>query len=430
KKKLTAMIATTVMAATVGLSSVALAACGGDTGASKEGRLAIWVGEQLEEMFQKIAADYTKETGFPVVVNTYTGLTASDKLALDGPFGKGGDVYVQGGGGDLAQSIEKGLFKELSATEMELETKFISGAQGLMQYKGKLYGVPLGIETNAMFYNKDLIPADVLPTLFDTWEGMVEWAKSYNDFVGVKSKNQKFGLLIDYTNPYYTWAINEAFGGYIFGKDAEGNWNPQDIGIDTDGSIEATKLIKGLIDDQVIPTDMAITLMQSKFTSKKAAILLDGSWDLANFRKAGINVGIAPIPSIKISDTERGTPVAFSGGYGLAVNSYSLNPTESVDFLKFATRDEYVLEYYKVTGRIPSTKGCEKIDEVANDECLKGFYEQLVNSYPQPSINEMNAVWDPLTAAASAIFTNNEDVSTVLHKVKNDVLENIKLLNS
>lgn len=426
KKRLTTAVATVVMAGSVVFSALSLAACGGDTGASKEGRLSVWVGEQLEEMFQKIAEDYKKETGFPVVVNTYTGLTASDKLALDGPFGKGGDVYVQGGGGDLAQAIEKGLFKELSASEMELDTKFISGAQGLMQYKGKLYGVPLGIETNAMFYNKD-----ILPEFPDTWEALVDWAKTYNHFGdGIKSKEEKFGLLVDYTNPYYTWAINEAFGGYIFGKDANGNWNPQDIGIDTDGSIEATKLIKSMIDDKVIPTNMAITLMQSKFTSKKAAVILDGSWDLANFRKAGINVGIAPIPSIAVSDTERGTPVAFSGGYGLAVNSYTLNPTQSVDFLKFATRDEYVFEYYSITGRIPSTKGCEKMDAVANDECLKGFYKQLEYSYPQPSINEMNAVWDPLTAAATAIYVNNEDVATVLHKVKNDVLENIKLLNS
>ncbi len=426
KKKLTAVVATTLMAATVGLSSVSLAACGGDTGASKEGRLALWVGEQLVDLFTKMAADYEAETGFPVVVNSYTGLTASDKLALDGPFGKGGDVYVQGGGGDLAQSIEKGLFKELSPEEMELETKFISGAQGLMQYKGKLYGVPLGIETNAMFYNKDIISE--LP---DTWEGLVEWAKSYNYFGdGIKSKNEKFGLLIDYSNPYYTWAINEAYGGYIFGKDADGNWNPQDIGIDNDGSIEATKMIKGLIDDKVIPTNMAITLMQSKFTSGKAAVLLDGSWDLGTFRKAGVNVGIAPIPSIKISDTERGTPIAFSGGYGLAINSYTLNPEESIDFLKFATRDEYVLEYYEITGRIPSTTGCAENEQVLKDDCLAGFYKQLEYSYPQPSINEMNAVWDPLTAAASAIFVNNEDVATVLHKVKNDVLENIKLLNT
>lgn len=426
KKKLTAMVSATLMAAVIGVSGASLAGCGGDTSVSKKGRLAIWVGEQLQEMFEKIADDYEKETGFPVVVNTYTGLTASDKLALDGPFGKGGDVYVQGGGGDLAQAVEKGLFKELSASEMELETKFISGAQGLMQYKGKLYGVPLGIETNAMFYNKD-----ILPEFPETWEALVEWAKSYNHFGdGIKTKEEKFGLLIDYTNPYYTWAINEAYGAYIFGKDKDGNWNPQDIGIDTDGSIEATKLIKGMIDEKVIPTNMAITLMQSKFTSKKAAVILDGSWDLANFRKAGINVGIAPIPSIQISDTERGIPVAFSGGYGLAVNSYSLNPDESVDFLKFATRDEYVLEYYNATGRIPATKGCEAMDEVANDECLKGFYKQLEYSYPQPSINEMNAVWDPLTAAATAIYVNNEDIATVLHKVKNDVLENIKLLNS
>jgi arabinogalactan oligomer/maltooligosaccharide transport system substrate-binding protein len=401
-----------------------LGGCASDTGRSKEGRLSLWVGEQLEDMFKQMAKDYTEETGFPVVVNTYTGLTASDKLALDGPFGRGGDVYMQGGGGDLAKAIEQGLFLELGKEEMELETKFIEGAQGLMQYKGKLYGVPLGTETNAMFYNKD-----ILPEFPETWEEMIEWVKEYNDFVGQPERKKQFGLLIDYTNPYYTWAINEAYGAYVFGKDEAGNWDPTDLGFDTEGSIKAYEMMKGLIDDKVIPTDMAITLMQTKFRSGKAAIILDGSWDLANFRKAGINVGIAKIPDIQISATETGTPVAFSGGYGLAINSYSLNPEESKDFLKFATQDKYVMQYYEATGRIPATVGCSESEAVLADDCLAGFYAQLEDSYPQPSINEMNAVWDPLTAAAVAIFTNNEDIAKTLHKVKSDVEANIKLLS-
>lgn len=422
-KKILSVLAASVIGVT---GIAAMSGCGGSTGASVEGRLSLWVGEALKELFEQIAEDYTEETGFPVVVNTYTGLTASDKLALDGPFGKGGDVYVQGGGGDLAQAVEQGLFVELSETDMELSTKFISGAQDLMKYQGKLYGVPLGIETNAMFYNKD-----ILPEFPETWEELVKWAKTYNNFGdGVRPKDEKYGLLIDYTNPYYTWAINEAYGGYIFGKKEDGSWNPEDIGIDNDGSIEATKMIKSLIDENVIPTNMAITLMQSKFTSGKAAVILDGSWDLSSFRKAGINVGIAKIPDIRISETETGTPVAFSGGYGLAINSYSKNIEQSKDFLKFATRDKYVLAYYDITGRIPSTVGCANNETVLADDCLAGFYEQLIDSYPQPAINELNAVWDPLTAAATAIYVNNEDVATVLHKVKNDIVENIKLLHS
>ena len=290
-KKLLYAILTIVL-----LLSICLVATGCNTnnGASKEGQLSIWVGEDMLDMFTKIAEDYKAETGVPVYIFTYTGLTASDKLALDGPFGKGGDVYVQGGGGDLAKAVEQGLFLEISKDAVALETDFIGGAQQLMQYQGKLYGVPLGIETTALFYNKALV-TDVP----DTWEELVEFAKEFNYFgEGIKSKDQKFGLLVDYTNPYYTWAFNEAFGGYVFGKDANGAYDYRDLGIANDGAIAGCQFIKGLLDEKIIPMDMTITLMQSKFMGGKAAFILDGSWDLGHFRRAGIDVGIVPIYDI------------------------------------------------------------------------------------------------------------------------------------
>lgn len=396
-----------------------------NSGASKEGRLSVWVGTDLKELFTKIAKDFTRETGVPVSVFTYTGLTASDKLALDGPFGKGGDIYVQGGGGDLAQAVEQGLFLELSKEEMELESKYIPGAQDLMQYEGKLYGIPLGIETTALLYNRD-----ILPEFPSTWEDLVAFAQDYNHFGnGVKSKDETFGLLMDYTNPYYTWAINEAFGGYIFGRDETGAYDPADLGIDNDGSIAACTFIKGLLDDKIIPTDMTITLMQSKFQSGRAAVILDGSWDLTKFRSAGIDVGVAPIPDLPLGNGEYGTPVTFSGGYGLAISAYSLNPDESKQFLTFAAQDEYVLEYYEITGRIPSTVSCSSNEELLADECISGFYAQLKNSYPQPTINELNAVWDPLTASTTSIYVNGEDIAATMHKVAEDVRANIELLN-
>lgn len=422
KKRFWSLILTVVM---VAACCVSLCACGSGDGSSKEGELTIWVGDGLEDMFTEMAKDYTKETGIKVHVFTYTGLTAADKLALDGPFGKGGDIYVQGGGGDLAGAVEQGLFVKLDKNEFELETKFIGGAQTLMQYQGELYGVPLGIETTALMYNKDIIPE--LP---DTWEEICAFARSYNHFGSdIRTKDQKFGLLIDYTNPYYTWCFNEAFGGYIFGQDENGAYDCTDIGIDNEGSIKACAFIKDMIDTKTIPTDLAATLMQSKFISGKAAIILDGSWDLSNFREAGINLGVAAFPEISLGDGTFGQPVTFCGGYGLAISSFSLNIEESKNFLKFATRDKYVLAYYNTVGRIPATVSASQTPEVQNDEALKGFMDQLAYSYPQPAINELNAIWDPLVASTTAIYVNGEDIAEVMHKVKADIEANIELLH-
>ena len=109
--------------------------------------------------------------------------------------------------------------------------------------------------------------------------------------------------------------------------------------------------------------------------------------------------------------------------------SPSLNQEESVKFLKFATKDEYIMEYYELTGRIPSTVSCSQNPTILADDCLKGFMAQLANSYTQPAINEMNAVWDPLTASTTAIYVNGEDIATTMKKVAEDIKANIELLH-
>lgn len=426
KKILTVALAGVMAAGT----ALAFTGCT-DDGYSREGRLAVWVGEQFEEMFQTIAEDYEAETGMPVVVKTYTGLTASDKLAMDGPAGRGGDIYMQGGGGDLASAVEQGLFIEIDPDEVEYTTKYIESGQELMMYNGKVYGVPLGTEVEVLYYNRDIVSDDIVSS-WTSWEDMMAWAKTYNHFgQGISTRDEQFGLLIDYSNPYYTWCINEAFGGYIFGTDEDGNYDPYDLGIDNAGSQAAYAFIKSMIDDGVIAPDLNNSVAMSKFMNGKAAIVLDGSWNLSNYRNAGIDVGVLKLPDINAAKEAggTGTPRVFSGGYGLAVSAYSVNKEESVDFLKFATRDEYVIEYYRISGRIPSTVGASQNEEVLADDCIAGFYEQAEDSFIQPPINELNAVWDPLTSAAVAIFTNGQDIATVLSSVKQSILDNYEIFS-
>lgn len=123
---------------------------------SLSGNLIVWVGETALENFKTIAAKFEAATGMTVELVPYTGLSASDKLALDGPAGNGGDVYVQGGGGTLAKSVDQGLFMEIPEGAFDL-SKFTESAVDDYRYQGKLYGLPMGAETPALIYNKALL---------------------------------------------------------------------------------------------------------------------------------------------------------------------------------------------------------------------------------------------------------------------------------
>jgi len=43
------------------------------------------------------------------------------------------------------------------------------------------------------------------------------------------------------TNTYFTWPILAAGGGYVFGRDAQGNLDPSKVGVNAPGAIKAAK---------------------------------------------------------------------------------------------------------------------------------------------------------------------------------------------
>ncbi|GFP36304.1 arabinogalactan oligomer / maltooligosaccharide transport system substrate-binding protein, partial [Candidatus Hakubella thermalkaliphila] len=97
---------------------------------------------------------------------------------------------------------------------------------------------PIGIETYALLYNKDLV--DELP---ETWDELIEFAAEFNDI-----PNNRFGFMMEPANFYYVYAFIGGHGGYVFG---DGNTNPDDIGLNNAGAIEGAKFLQGHLPNQI-----------------------------------------------------------------------------------------------------------------------------------------------------------------------------------
>lgn len=98
-----------------------------------------------------------------------------------------------------------------------------------------LYGVPKAVETLVLIYNKDLIdqPLDSLQAWFD-------YSKKQRE-------EGKYGLLAKFDQIYYSWGAIGPMGGYIFGKNDKGGFNPQDVGLNKPGAVEAVTFLKNSI---------------------------------------------------------------------------------------------------------------------------------------------------------------------------------------
>ena len=166
---------------------------------------------------------------------------------------------------------------------------FLDMARVGATYDGVVYGYPLGSETYALFYNKD-----ILPEAPKTWDEVVAYAKKFNN----KAEN-KYALVWPVADGYYGYMFMESFGAPLFGP--KGNDRKQH-------NLNSPAAIKGLtyfqnLRKQILDipaADASGDFCNAEFTEGKAAMIITGPWKINDFKKAGINFGITTVPAFTL----------------------------------------------------------------------------------------------------------------------------------
>ncbi len=393
-----------------------LAACGGatepkeepkqeDTGAATEeivpeegAELVVWESEGAVGEWMKFAAEeFTKKYNVPVTYETVGHTDAPKKLQTDGPAGLGADVFAAPHD-HLGSLISGGLVLENFWPEEYTEAYMDAAITGTT-YEGTLYGYPSGIETYALFYNKDLVKS--VP---QTWDELIAQSKEFTD----KTQN-KYGFMMEVGNFYFAYSLIGGYGGYVFG---DNNTNPEDLGLNNEGAVKAGQLLQR-IHTEILPLtkeDISYDVKQSLFNEGKLLFNLDGPWAVDAHRSAGVNFGIAPLPKLDNGQN----PTSFSGIRALYVNSYTKYPNAASLFAKFATSEEMLLQLFEKSGMLPPRTALLENETIKSNEIAAGFLEQAQYAVPMPNIPQMPSVWEPMGAALSTIWNDNTDPKTAL----------------
>lgn len=251
-------------------------------------------------------------------------------------------------------------------------------------YNAQTYMLPMSTDTTLFLYNKDMLK-EAPKTLKEIPPS--EWAAKFTDF-------------------YFTGGLFMSNGGYIF-KDN----NPQDIGLNTAGSIKAGLAAQSLYDSGVnhwtlMQDDtVANDIMMKYFTEGKLKAIINGPWTIADIEKAGINVGAAPIPSWDGSHPYK----ALTGTKGMAVNGYSDNKEGARAFIEFLATPENANKWYADTREVsPSLSVNYK-----EGSLHKAIFDATNIGQPMPNIPEFMKVWGPMKTALAQI-AQGQDVKAVL----------------
>jgi multiple sugar transport system substrate-binding protein len=206
---------------------------------------------------------------------------------------------------------------------------------------GKLYAVPANLATLVLYYNKDMFSKASIAAAPATQADFVADAKALTLPAGA-SKPTQYGLTLADHATIQMWPILQWMnGGDIV--DAKGC-----SVVSQQKSVDALTLWSDLVTkNHISPIGQTGADADTLFSAKRAAMEINGPWAAAGFRSAGINLGIAPVP------TGAAGPVTLGSTVPLMVAKSGKHVAQAEQFLAWWTGKTAQTQFSKASGFPP-----------------------------------------------------------------------------
>jgi multiple sugar transport system substrate-binding protein len=298
---------------------------------------------------------------------------------------------------DVLRVAKAGILKDISAevAKIKLWDDVYPGPKAAVTDGSKVYGVPVGSNSLALYYNKKLLSAGGVTTPPQTWEQLTDAASK-------TTKSPVYGIAFS--------AVNT--------EEATWQWEPflwsnegslSDLG--SKNALVALELWvdwvkKGYASKDVVNWNQGD--VPNEFISGRAATMVMGPWQLANVKKSGVDYGIVTIPVPK----EGGKPVVPLGGEVWCVLKGDPKVEEAaVKFIEFTQEPDRLRKICDTLNYISSVRSVAKQQGEANPE-LQPFVDQMATArarsqegkakYPEISLAARTAIQRALTGQSSA----------------------------
>lgn len=375
--------------------------------ASTAGKLVIWGDELRASVLRGLAADFSYKYRIPIEVQELGFGDIRDQLGVAGPAGKGPDIIV-GAHDWLGQLVANGLLEPIDLQGKDRD--FLAVSLDAFKWGSKLYGLPYAMEWVGLFYNRALVPNPPA-----TWAELEALCKKLTN-----RDKQQYGFLIPIPDPYHTFPIMSAAGGYVFGTAADGTLNPLDVSLNNAGAVRGLSLLDKLIEDGLMPSAIDYDTMMSLFKEGKVGMLVTGPWALAGLRAAKVPYGFTTIPTI-----DGQSPKPFVGVQGFMVSSFSKNKQLANAFLnEYIATPATMKRLFDRDPRPPAY--IPTANAVASDADIAAVGASASAGIPMPSIAEMGSVWTAWSNAIELTFNQKLDPQTALNDAVKQIVDLIR----
>lgn len=379
----------------------------------KPEKLVIWEDvDKSKDWLPAAIESFEKEYGIKV---EFKELNMADKirdqLRLDGPTGNAPDVVTLPHD-QIGQVVTEGLIQEIKVEDSVLKTYSESSITAQM-YDGKLFGLPKATETPVFIYNKALM--EKAP---ETMDELYTFSKDF-------TKGENYGFLALWDNFYFAHGAIAGMGGYVFNEGEEG-LDRKDIGLNNEGAVEGAAYIQKWYTEGLFPKgiigETGGAAMDGLFNEGKVAAVMNGPWAFQSMRDAGVDIGIAPMPTLPNGEHVK----TFMGVKGWHVTKFTKNPYWATKLIEHLSNDENSKARFEAVSEIPANVALVEDPIIADNEGAKAVAVQSQYAVPMPNIPEMAEVWGPMASALQTVATGKSEPQAALDEAVKSIKTNIE----
>lgn len=345
-----------------------LTACSNEAGSADSGekKVITWWDTMTTDgsvnAINKIIAAYEKEHPDVDIKRTYVSYSDIKTKLLLGSIGNSGPDILWIDSADHQTFSAAGVLADITEQidAWGQAEKYFEGPWSSTLYNGRNYGVPVGSNNLALYYNTDLLKEANLkaPT---NWEELQKAAANL-------TKNNVFGFAIS--------AVKTEEGTFQFlpfmlqaGADVPD--------FDAPGTLKALTMMTDMVKNGYMSKDV-VTLKQSdtatQFAAGKIAMMVNGTWQIP-FLEANseINWDVTQLPADEKS-------VTVLGGENWAISEASKNKEIAFDIIQFANEPNRLKELLQTNGRMPSRSDLLDDPFWQKDKHMKVFADSMLDS--------------------------------------------------
>ncbi len=305
--------------------------------------------------------------------------------------GQGPDL-VYGPSDQVGPFEVMGIIKPLEAL---FDSAFLDSfiPQGLTNYRGHLYQIADKLGNHlTLIYNRTLVTKPP-----ETDEELIALGMKLTVDRDGDGKPDQYGLCWNYTEPFFFIPFMTGFGGWVMTEDGRPT-------LDSPGTIAGLNFIRDLRDRyRIIPAEADYNIADVLFKDGKSAMIINGDWSWAGYRKAGIDFGVAPLPRM----TRTGlwcAPMVSPKGYSINANVREEKLPLVEMLLRYLMEPSVQLETARALNTMPTRREAVTSDFVQNDDILRNSARQIEQGRPMPVVPELRAIWDSMRPSYQAVL--------------------------